>query len=111
MAATMAACQALWLRSLLMELTGWKEERVKLYVDNSAAIALMQNPVFHGRSKHIDTRYHFIRECVEREQIEVEHISGKEQRADPLTKALPRIRFIEMRELMGVERLEDTIQN
>lgn len=110
-AATMAACQALWLRSLLKELTGWKQERVKLYVDNSAAIALMQNPVFHGRSKHIDTRYHFIRECIERDQIEVEHIRGEEQRADPLTKALPRVKFIKMRDLLGIERLKDTIQN
>lgn len=110
-AATMAACQALWLRSLLKELTGWKQERVKLYVDNSAAIALMQNPVFHGRSKHIDTKYHFIRECIERDQIEVEHIRGEEQRADPLTKALPRVKFIKMRDLLGIERLKDTIQN
>ncbi|KAI3739706.1 hypothetical protein L2E82_30117 [Cichorium intybus] len=111
MATTEAACQALWLRSLLKDLTGWKEEIVKLYVDNRSAIALMQNPVFHGRSKHIDTRFNFIRGCVERNEIYVEHISGDEQRADPLTKALPRVKFLEMRNLLGVEKLGDTTQN
>ncbi|KAI3498732.1 hypothetical protein L1887_09191 [Cichorium endivia] len=107
MAATVAACQALWLRSLLKELTGWKADQVKLFVDNKSAIALMQNPVFHGRSKHIDTRFHFIRDCIEKNLITVEHVSGEEQRADPLTKALPRVKFLEMRDLLGVERIQN----
>ncbi|KAD6120359.1 hypothetical protein E3N88_11630 [Mikania micrantha] len=51
MATTSAACQAIWMKGLL------------------AAIALMKNLVFHGRSKHINTRYHFIRECVENNQV------------------------------------------
>nr|GEW95939.1 zinc finger, CCHC-type [Tanacetum cinerariifolium] len=108
MAATAAtACQALWLQRLLNALTSWKEEKVTIIVDNKSAIALMKNPVFHGRSKHIDIRYHFIRECVEKNQIEVEHISGDLQRADILTKALARIKFAEMRELLGVKELKE----
>ncbi|MFS7992379.1 putative RNA-directed DNA polymerase [Helianthus anomalus] len=106
MAATSAACQALWLRSLISDLTGKEAEKVLLMVDNESAIALMKNPVFHGRSKHIDTKYHFIRECVEREQIEVKQVSGDLQKADSLTKALPRIQFTEMRDLMGVEDIK-----
>ncbi|XP_066316136.1 secreted RxLR effector protein 161-like [Miscanthus floridulus] len=66
MAATEAAKQALWLRTLLGELTAKKPMKVTLLVDNNSAIALMKNPVFHGCSKHIDIKYHFIRECVER---------------------------------------------
>nr|GEZ36466.1 ribonuclease H-like domain, reverse transcriptase, RNA-dependent DNA polymerase [Tanacetum cinerariifolium] len=93
MAATGAACQALWLKRLLSELTGWEEERITLKVDNILAIALVRNPVFLGRSKHIDIRYHFIRECVENGHINVEHVSGELQRADILTKALPRLNF------------------
>ncbi|GJW14184.1 zinc finger, CCHC-type containing protein [Tanacetum coccineum] len=92
MAATGAACQALWLKRLLSELTGWEEKRITLKVDNVSAIALVRNPVFHGRSKHIDIRYHFIRECVENGHINVEHVSGELQRADILTKALPRLK-------------------
>lgn len=111
MAATSAACQAVWLRNLLKDLTGWESSSVKLYVDNKLAIELMKNPVFHGRSKHIDTKFHFIRECVEKEIITVEHINGEEQRADVLTKALPRIKYIEMRNLLGVKNLEDSNQN
>ncbi|GJX71041.1 hypothetical protein Tco_0308212 [Tanacetum coccineum] len=59
----------------------------------------MKNPMFHGRSKNIDIRYH--RECVENNQIEVEHISVDLQKADILTKALERIKFAKMRELLG----------
>lgn len=109
MAATAAACQGLWLRNLFSELVGRKAQKVKLLVDNKSAIALIKNPVFHGRSKHIDTKYHFIRMCVERDQIHVEHVSGDQQRADILTKALPRIKFAEMRGLIGVEDLKKKV--
>ncbi|KAG6479847.1 hypothetical protein ZIOFF_063322 [Zingiber officinale] len=106
MAATIAACHALWLRSLTSELTGEKPKPVTLFVDNKSAIALMKNPVFHGRSKHINTRFHFIRECVENGQIVVEFINTGEQRADVLTKALPGVKLVVMRQLLGVRDLE-----
>nr|GEY24876.1 ribonuclease H-like domain, reverse transcriptase, RNA-dependent DNA polymerase [Tanacetum cinerariifolium] len=64
-----------------------------------------QEPVFHGRSKHIDIRYHFIRECVENGHINVEHISEELQRADILTKALPRLKFMTMRQMLKVQDL------
>ncbi|GKC28847.1 zinc finger, CCHC-type containing protein [Tanacetum coccineum] len=105
MATTGAACQALWLKRLLSEITGWEEERITLKVDNISAIALVRNPVFHGRSKHIDIHYHFIRECVENGHINVEHVSGELQRADILTKALPRLKFVTMRQMLGVQDL------
>ncbi|GJS99151.1 ribonuclease H-like domain, reverse transcriptase, RNA-dependent DNA polymerase [Tanacetum coccineum] len=78
-AATAAATQALWLKRLLSKLTHSQEEKVIIQVDNKSAIALMKNPVFHGRSKHIDTKYHFIRECIEREDIQVEFVNGEYQ--------------------------------
>ncbi|GJX22789.1 zinc finger, CCHC-type containing protein [Tanacetum coccineum] len=82
MAAIAAACQAIWLRELLAEVTGLERQKVIIRVDNKSAIALSKNPVFHGRSKHIHTRYHFIRECVENEQVIVEHVSGENQRVN-----------------------------
>ncbi|KAG6501588.1 hypothetical protein ZIOFF_041471 [Zingiber officinale] len=106
MAATTATCHALWLRSLISELTGEKPKPVTLFVDNKSAIALMKNPVFHGRSKHIDTRFHFIRECVENGQIVVEFINTGEQRADVLTKALLGVKLAVMRQLLDVRDLE-----
>ncbi|GJT48318.1 ribonuclease H-like domain, reverse transcriptase, RNA-dependent DNA polymerase [Tanacetum coccineum] len=107
-AATAAATQALWLKRLLSRLTHSDEEKITILVDNKSAIALMKNPVFHGRSKHIDTKYHFIRECVGRDDIQVEFVSGDYQKADILTKALPKIRFLTMRQLIGLKDLQGT---
>lgn len=105
MAATDAACQVLWLRALLGEVAGVEEKSVTLFVDNKSAISLMKNPVFHGRRKHIDTRYHFIRECVDGGQITVEFIRTEEQRADALTKGLPAAKMATARHLLGVRLL------
>ena len=79
------------------------QEKVVLRVDNKSAIELTKNFVFHGRSKHIHTRFHFIHNCVENEQVEVEYIPGEEQKADILTKPLARTKFTEMRSLIGIE--------
>nr|GEW71747.1 ribonuclease H-like domain, reverse transcriptase, RNA-dependent DNA polymerase [Tanacetum cinerariifolium] len=72
--ATATATQALWLKRLLSKLTHSQEEKVIIKVDNKSAITLMKNLVFHRRSKHTDTKYHFIRECVEREDIQVKFV-------------------------------------
>lgn len=109
MAASAAACQAIWLRKLLTQVTGEFIGPVVLYIDNKSAINLAKNPVFHGRSKHIDIRFHFIRECVEKGEIIVKHVSSEEQRADPLTKALPVVRFEKMRRLLGVQKLHEQV--
>ena len=106
MAATAAAKQALWLKNLLGELTGTQLKTMTLMVDNNSAIALMKNPVFHGRSKHIDIKYHFIRECVERGQIVVKRVGTLDQKADSLTKPLPLVKLGVMRHLLGVRELE-----
>jgi hypothetical protein len=61
--------------------------------------------VFHERSKHIDLRFHFIRECVEKGQIFVEFTRIEAQLADILTKPLGRVKFQEMREKIGVTKI------
>nr|GEV55419.1 hypothetical protein [Tanacetum cinerariifolium] len=84
---------SIMLKRLLSKLTHSEEEKVTIRVDNKSAIALMKNPVFHGRSKHIDTKYHFIRECVEREDIQVELIPKKmlsESSPPPVRRAFTR---------------------
>ncbi|XP_074360137.1 secreted RxLR effector protein 161-like [Apium graveolens] len=92
MAATAAACQAIWLWKMVSQVTGKHVEPVVLYLDNKSAIDLTKNFVFHGQSKYINIRYHFIRECVENGDILVKHVSTDLQRADVLTKALPTAR-------------------
>jgi hypothetical protein len=73
-AATTTACQGIWLTRLLGDFTGEGPKAAKLRVDNKSTISLIKNPVDHDRSKHIDLRFHFIRECVEKKQILVEFI-------------------------------------
>jgi hypothetical protein len=101
-AATTGACQGVWLGRLLGDLLDKKNDTATMFVDNKSAIQLCKNPVFHDRSKHIETRFHFIRECVEDGKIDVEYIGTEDQLADILTKALGRIQFQSLRERIGV---------
>ena len=73
-----------------------------IFVDNKSAISLCKNPVLHDRSKHIDLRYHFIRDCVEKGTVNVEFIRTGEQKADILTKSLGRVRFQDLRDKVGI---------
>ena len=75
---------------------------MQLLVDNKSAISLSKNPVHHDRSKHIDTRYHYIRECVEDGRIEVEYTTTGDQLADILTKYLGRLKFHELSSRIGM---------
>ncbi|XP_066316822.1 secreted RxLR effector protein 161-like [Miscanthus floridulus] len=65
MAAATAMCQAVWLRRLLGELTGVEAHPPTLMVDNQPAIALAKNLILHDRSKHIDVKFHFLRDYVD----------------------------------------------
>ncbi|XP_073362618.1 uncharacterized protein [Aegilops tauschii subsp. strangulata] len=82
------------------------QAKFKLFVDNQAAIALSKNPVHHDRSKHIDIKYHYIRDCVEKGQVKVDHIPTRKQIADALTKALGRNNFVEMRQKLGMIKID-----
>lgn len=88
MAATTADCQGIWLRNILSRVTSETIGPVTLYIDNRSAIDLAKNLMFHGRSKHVDIRFHFIRECVERGEVVLKHVCSSEQRADVLTKGM-----------------------
>jgi hypothetical protein len=105
-AATTAACQGIWLARLLGELQNKEAEKIVLKVVNKSAISLSKNPVLHDRSKHIDTRFHLIRDCVEDGRVEVEFIGTDGQLADILTKALGRVRFQELRASIGVMEIQ-----
>ncbi|KAE8679159.1 Zinc ion binding, putative isoform 1 [Hibiscus syriacus] len=103
-AATSCVCHAIWLRNLLKEIGLIQEEPTKVCVDNKSAVALAKNPVFHDRSKHIDIRYHYIRECVARKDVEVEYVKSQDQVADIFTKPLTSEDFLRLRNLLGVTR-------
>ncbi|KAJ7978961.1 Retrovirus-related Pol polyprotein from transposon TNT 1-94 [Quillaja saponaria] len=103
-AATSCTCHAIWLRRLLKELQEPQKEATQIFVDNKSALALAKNPVFHDRSKHIDTRYHFIRECIAKKEVEVKFVKSLDQVADIFTKPLKFEVFQGLRELLGVRK-------
>ena len=102
-AAATAACQAMWLRRLLGELTGVEAHPPTLMVDNQPAIALAKNPVLHDRNKHIDVKFHFLRDCVDEGQIVIEFVETARQLTEVLTKPLRRLRLTELKEMIGIE--------
>ncbi|CAH9097660.1 unnamed protein product [Cuscuta europaea] len=97
-------CHAIWLRNLFKEIGMPQKEATEIYVDNKSAIALGKNPVFHDRSKHIDTRYHYIRECIERKEVEVKYARSHDQIADIFTKPLKHEDFRRLRTMIGVTK-------
>ena len=92
MALTTAAKEAIWLRRLCGEL-GFEQESVKIHCDSQSAIALAKNHVHHERTKHIDTKYHFIRDVVAEGKVHLSKIHTSKNPADFLTKALPGPKF------------------
>lgn len=102
MAASAASCQAIWLRRLLFELGVAQQGPTILYCDNRSTISITKNPAMHGRTKHIDLRYHHIRELVADGQIQLNFCGTDEQVADVLTKSLPVYKFERFREKIGV---------
>jgi hypothetical protein len=74
-------------------------------MDNQSTIALSKNLVLHARSKHIKTKYHFIKECVDRGEVALESVGTVDQLVDILTKPLARVRFEELRGRIGVIKL------
>ncbi len=64
MAASQAACEAIWMRKILVGLFGQMMDPTVIYCDNQSCIRLSENPVFHDRSKHINICYYHLRDCV-----------------------------------------------
>jgi hypothetical protein len=95
-AASTASTQALWLVRLLDDLLGRDTRAVELRLESKSALAVIKNPVFHERSKHIRVRYHFIRDCLKEGSFKACYINNKDQFADLLTKPLGRIKFLEL---------------
>lgn len=93
---------ALWIKQLLIEMKLEQKQAITLSVDNQAAVAIAKNPVYHDRSKHIDVRFHFLRDFVASNAVKLVHINTQDQVADILTKPLPFQRFARFRTLLGI---------
>ena len=102
MAVAYAARHGIWMRAIMAELTFGQDAATKLNADNKSAIELSKDNVQHSRSKHIDIRHHFIRECIAAATIRLEYCPTDINSADLFTKALPRDRFQALRTQLGI---------
>ncbi|KAJ8621041.1 hypothetical protein MRB53_029570 [Persea americana] len=91
-----------WLRRILEGLNHVQHDSTTVYCDNSSAIKLSKNLVMHGRCKHIDVRFHFLRDLTKDGVVKMVHCPTQEQVADIMTKPLKLDAFLKMRDLLGV---------
>jgi hypothetical protein len=117
--------EILWLTSLLEEMGVSVKLPVRLFEDNQGAIAIAENEGYQSRAKHIDIRYHFIREHVKAKTIKLSYIESANQLADFLTKPIATKQFhrlltmsmigkcgsrgsVEYTGTVGIQSVEDT---
>ena len=95
------SCEEVWLRKLLSNL-------FDLQLDDTyqSCVNLSQNPMFHDKSKHIEIKYHYIRDMVHRGAMKLQYVVTDEQIADVLTNPLARVKFEYFREKVGVLQIE-----
>ena len=100
--------QVVWMHTLMGELD-FKLKPIPICGDNQGSIFIASNPVTEKRSKHIDIRYHYIREVVNRRLADVFFIDGDDNPADLLTKNLGSVKFLKFRSQLGLEILTDKL--
>lgn len=100
-AATAAVQEAKFLRSLLSEMRGSSPDQVTIFADNQGAIKLAYNPVFHARSKHIDIKFHFVREEINKGSIQLVFVPSADNIADIFTKPLSKFQLVNFECIFG----------
>ena len=103
-AASEAAKEAIWLKNFIGDLgvVPAIKEPIEIFCDNNAAVILTKEPRDHGRSRHIDRKYHFIRHKIEEGLLVTRRISSDENPADPLTKGLTRVKHFQHARCIGL---------
>ena len=101
-ALSQATQEAIWLRRLLSDIGSRSEEPTVIFEDNQGAIEISKNAKFHNRTKHIDVRFHFIREKVLSNEVKVIYLSTEEMLADVMTKGLTKRKFEKLRNMLNI---------
>nr|GFB26648.1 putative ribonuclease H-like domain-containing protein [Tanacetum cinerariifolium] len=91
-AAASGCGQVLWIQNQLLDY-GYNFVNTKIYFDNNSTICIVKYPLYHSKTKHIEIRHHFIRDCFEKKLISVDHIYTDDNVADLLTKPFDEGRF------------------
>ena len=102
-----AVQEVVWLMRFLrhMGVTAYAQEAVLVYYDSTSTLTYTKDPKYHGKSKHIDTRYHFFRNKVTKGEVVLKHISTSNMLADPMTKPIIRNSFLTHVKNMGLCRV------
>jgi len=107
-ATSTCAYQAIWLRNILEEVHFKQQGPTLIYCDNSSTIKLSKNPIMHGKNKHIDVRFHFLRDLSNEGIIDLICCKSEVQIADIMTKPLKLSAFQKLRNLLGVCMLNES---
>lgn len=99
--------QLVWMRRILEKLGHSQDGSTTMFCDNTSTIKLLKNPVMHGRCKHIDVRFHYLRDLAKEEVVELIHCGSREQVADIMTKPLKLDAFLRLRNAMGVSQVPE----
>jgi hypothetical protein len=106
-ACSAAVKEAVWLRIFLQHfgVLAHAEDAVLLYSDRTLVLAYAKYPKYHGKAKHIEFRYHYIRDMVPQGEVILQHISTSSMVADPLTKPIARDLFFSHAKSMRLRRI------
>ena len=100
-AATKASKELLWMQKFLQEL-GLNQKKFALFCDSQSVIHLSKNTTFHSKSKHIEVRYHWLREALEMKLLSLENIHTNDNGSNMMTKALPAMKLISYWKKVGL---------
>jgi hypothetical protein len=101
-ALSVVVLKAVCIHKLLTDLFDHEMDPTTIHCDNRSRVKLSQSPVFHDRSKHIEIKYHYIRDMVHRKTIHVQYLPTHEQIIDIFTKPLAKTKFEYFRERLGL---------
>ena len=88
-----ATCEAIWLRRILEDVGETQQAPTVIRCDNQSTIKLANNPIYHARTKHIETQHHFVREKLQSKEIDLSYCNTNENVANIFTKPLGKAKF------------------
>ena len=101
-ATCIVAREAVWLRKFLAGLFGHMLEPIVIRCDNQSCVQMSVNPIHHDQMKHVEMRYHYVQDIVQRRVVELQFVPTDEQVADVLTKPLVRGKFEGFRKMLRI---------
>ena len=102
-----AAQELIWLQRLLMDMNKNPVDPMTIFEDKQSTIEMTKNPQYHGKAKHIDIRFHYIREMVTMNKIELKYCKSDKMIADILTKGIGKIQFAKVRSMIELRNISD----